>query len=504
MSRELTIVVAELSHETNTFSVVPTDRAAFERAGLRRGSEILAALRGTATSFAGFIDAAEAADVVLVPALAVWATPSGLVDDEMLDELVGEIIGAIECSRPDGIALALHGAMVSSAHADADGWILERVRDAVGPGIPIVATLDLHANISPRMVELADVLIGYDTYPHVDQRERAIEAFGLLLRIIERHVRPVSCLIKPPMMPTSQNMPTDREPMRSIVERAHEIESGRGVLSVTVAGGFPPADTPDTGFGVLVTTDGDERLARSAACSLAEFAWERREQFLGGVTGWDEAASIVQADGPGPIVLVDIADNPWTGGPGDSVELVRFLLHEGIRDACVASICDPDAVTRCIAAGPDATIELQLGGHTDRLHGPPLSVTGVVRNLSAGSYVNAGPMHAGVEVKLGPTAVVDIDGIEVLVTTFAETPIDLNVFRSQGIEPTARRVIALKGKGHFRAAFEPIATRVLLVEGPGITGSDLSRLAFERVRRPIWPLDAQMRWDVTEGGEVRV
>ncbi len=495
MSRELTIVAAELSHETNTFSVVPTDRAAFERVGLRRGNEISLGLRGTATSFAGFIDAAESADVVLVPALAVWATPSGLVDDATLDELVAEIVGAIECCRPDGVALALHGAMVSRAREDADAWILERVREAAGRDIPVVATLDLHDNISPRMVELADVLVGYDTYPHVDQRERAREAFELLLRIIAREVRPVSCLIKPPMMPTSQNMTTDREPMRSIIRRAHELEAQRGVLNVTVAGGFPPADTPDTGFSVLVTTDGDERLARSAARDLAAVAWEYRSQFLGGVASWDAAAEILKSDAPGPIVLVDIADNPWTGGPGDSAELVRFLLREGIGDACVAAVRDPRAVECCVAAGPGGTVDLELGGQTDGLHGPPLAVSGVVRNLSVGRYVNAGPMHAGVEVNLGPTAVVRVEGIDVLVTTFAETPIDLNVFRSQGIEPTARRVIALKGKGHFRAAYEPIASRVVLVEGPGITGSDLGRLAFERVRRPIWPLDPDVRWD---------
>ena len=500
MSRELTIVAAELSHETNTFSAVPTDQAAFERAGLRRGSEIIHALRDTATSFAGFIDGAETAEVVLVPALAVWATPSGLVDDATLEGLVGEIVAAIECCRPDGVALALHGAMVSRAHEDADAWILERVRETVGPDVPVVATLDLHANISPRMVELAHVLVGYDTYPHVDQRDRAREAFDLLLRIIDRRIAPVSCLIKPPMMPTSQNMPTDREPMRSIVERAHAIESRRGVLNVTVAGGFPPADTPDTGFSVLVTTDGDERLARNSARDLAAFAWERRSQFLGGVTSWEDAAEMLRTSSSGPVVLVEIADNPWTGGPGDSVELVRFLLREEIRDACVAAVRDPQAVARCIAAGPGKTVDLELGGHTDALHGPPLAISAEVRNLSVGRYVNAGPMHAGVEVNLGPTAVVRVEGIDVLVTTYAETPIDLNVFRSQGIEPTERRVIALKGKGHFRAAFEPIAARVILVEGPGITGSDLSRLAFERVCRPIWPLDVDISWDASSAG----
>jgi microcystin degradation protein MlrC len=223
-------------------------------------------------------------------------------------------------------------------------------------------------------------------------------------------------------------------------------------------------------------------------------AWDAREGFLGGVTSWSEAAEIIANAARGPLVLVDIGDNPWTGGPGDSAEMLRFLLDEGITDAVLASIVDPEAVRRCLAAGVGAEVEVELGGHTDQLHGEPLPVRGYVRLLSDGRYTNAGPMHAGVEVKLGPTAVLVVDGVEVLVTSYPETPIDLNVFRAHGIEPTLKRVLALKGKGQFRAAFAPIAERIVLVEGPGITGSDLSRLSFRRVRRPIWPLDLMTIW----------
>jgi microcystin degradation protein MlrC len=500
VSFDMTIAAAELSHETNTFSVVSTGMAAFERVGLRRGAEISQALRHSATSFAGFFDAAERHGVLLIPIMAVWATPSGMVDGETLRSLVGEIVQGIASSRPDGVLLALHGAMVCDFDDDADGWVLEQVREAVGPEVPIVATLDLHANISQRMVDLADLLIGYDTYPHVDQRERAREAAELLVRLVRREIQPTCALVKPPMMPTSQNMPTHQEPMRSIIAHAHDIEKRRGVLNATVAGGFPPANTPDTGLSALVTTDGDAQAARTYALELARFAWDRRQGFLGGVTSWEEAAELLRGDDPGPIVLVDIGDNPWTGGPGDSAELLRFLLREAVRDAAIASIVDPAAVERCAEVGPGATVELELGGHTDRLHGEPLPVTGYVRMLSDGRYCNAGPMHAGVTVNLGPTAVVVVEGIEVLVTTYAETPIDLNVFRSHGIEPPRCRVIALKGKGHFRAAFEPIASRVVLVEGPGITGADLGRLEFTRVQRPIWPIDPDVTWEPDQVG----
>jgi microcystin degradation protein MlrC len=497
---DVTVAAAELSHETNTFSSVPTDMAAFERVGLRRGAEINQALRHSATSFAGFFDGAKKHGFLLVPILAVWATPSGMVDGQTLTTLVDEIVAGIVSSRPSGVLLALHGAMVSEVDDDADGWILERIREAVGPDVPVVATLDLHANISHRMVAAADVLIGYDTYPHIDQRERAQEAADMLMRLLHEEVRPTPFLLKPPLMPTSQKMPTEQEPMRSIMALAHDLEGHRGVLNVTVAGGFPPADTAETGFGVLVTTDADPSLAEELAREVARCAWDRREEFLGGVTPWEEAARMLHADEQGPIVLVDIADNPWTGGPGDSVELLRFLQRERIENAALASVTDPVAVRACIHAGPGAVVQLNLGGHTDRLHGDPLEVEAYVKLIADGRYRNLGPMHAGVEVNLGPTVVIVVDGIEVLVTTYAETPIDLNVFRAHGIEPTSRRVLALKGKGHFRAAFEPIASRVILVEGPGITGSDLTRLVFTKVSRPIWPLDPDLTWDGSQLG----
>lgn len=262
----------------------------------------------------------------------------------------------------------------------------------------------------------------------------------------------------------------------------------------------------DAGFGVLVTTDDDAALAAQLADDLAAQAWSLRDGFLGGVASFAHAAELIHAmdnDGDvempvgGPLVLVDIGDNPWTGGPGDSVELVRFLFAERVHGAAVAIVRDQEIVRAAIAAGPGGIITGDLGGKTDRLHGDPLPIRAYVKLLSDGHYVNDGPMMEGLTVDLGPTALLLCEPlvgppapqVEVLVTTRAETPVDLNVFRCHGMEPTRHRVLGLKGKGHFRAAFEPIARRVVLVEGPGITGADLSRLNFKKIRRPIWPLD---------------
>ena len=506
------VAAAQIAHETNVFSAVKTDVEAFRASGLHLGRGAVEAARDTNTEFAGFVAGAEEQGFDLVPLMAVWATPSGLVTSEAIGHLAGLLTDglrqALVAGPLDGVLLALHGAMVTEIDDDGEGYLLQTVRDVVGPDVPVVATLDLHANISRRMVELADVLVGYDTYPHVDMAERAKEATKILARLIRGEIRPTSALRKPPMLPTSQRMTTGRMPMRALIERALALEEDPRVVDVTIAGGFPPADVQDAGFGILVTTDNDPDLEAELANDLASEAWSLRDGFLGGVSSFEHAAELIRSldsaeemEMPvsGPLVLVDIADNPWSGGPGDSAELVRFLFAQGVHGAAVALVRDPEVVQQAVAAGPGGEIVAALGGKTDRLHGDPLPVRAYVKLVSDGRYRNDGPMMAGLQVDLGPSAVLlcqPAEGspappVEVLVTTRAETPIDLNVFRCHGIEPTRHRVIGLKGKGHFRAAFEPIARRVVLVEGPGITGSDLSRLTFHKIRRPIWPLDPE-------------
>jgi microcystin degradation protein MlrC len=277
---------------------VRTDLAAFQARGLAFGEDAVEAARGTNTCFGGFVDGAAAQGFALVPILSVWATPSGLVTYAAFEELTQRLVAGLHQAMPlDGVLLALHGAMVSEEFDDADGEILRRVRAAVGPAVPVVATLDLHANVSAAMVAAADLLVGYDTYPHVDMAERAREAAGLLARLIRREVRPTPVLRQPPMLPTSQRMTTDREPMRGLIARSQAMESDPRVLNVSVAGGFPPADVPEAGLSILVATDGDPALAGRLADELAAAAWAAREGFLGGVSTWQEAAAAIGAEG---------------------------------------------------------------------------------------------------------------------------------------------------------------------------------------------------------------
>jgi microcystin degradation protein MlrC len=344
------------------------------------------------------------------------------------------------------------------------------------------------------MVALADALVGYDTYPHVDMYERGLEAAALMRRIVRGGLRTVRALRKPPLMPPLPKQCTTYDtPMRALIELAHQREREPGIVSVTVAAGFPYADVPEAGLGVLAIADGDQALADAVADEIAALAWAQRQEFVIRCTSVEEALEIAATaeDGAGgPIVLADTADNPGAGAPCDGTILLRGLLERGVQHAALGALWDPQAVEICRVAGVGAHVELLLGGKTDDLHGPPLAVAGRVRLLSDGRFTNLGPMNTGAETRLGPTAVLSLGGVDVVVTSNRVQALDAGLFVSQGIDPSRKRVLVLKSSVHYRGAFEPLASRVVEVDTPGLSNSDLSRYPYRHVRRPIFPLDA--------------
>jgi microcystin degradation protein MlrC len=383
--------------------------------------------------------------------------------------------------------------MVAENARDGDAEILRLVREVVG-NLPIVAVLDLHANISQSMVALADALVGYDSYPHIDMYERGLEASAIITRMVRGGLRTARALRKPPLMPPLPKQCTTYDtPMRALIALAHEREREPGIVSITVAAGFPYADVPEAGLGVLAITDGDQAQADAVADEIANLAWARRHEFVIRCTSVDEALEIA-ATAPeganGPVVLADTADNPGAGAPCDGTILLRGLLERGVQNAALGALWDPQAVETCRIAGVGANVELLLGGKTDKLHGTPLEVKGRVKLLSDGRFINLGPMNTGAETRMGPTAVLDLGGVEVVVTSNRVQALDAGVFVSQGINPTRKRVLVLKSSVHYRGAFEPLASRVVEVDTPGLSNSDLSRYPYQHVRRPIFPLDA--------------
>jgi microcystin degradation protein MlrC len=481
--------VAMVSHETNTFSPIRTDRRQFEARDLHYGGEILEAYRNTGTCLGGMIDGAGTHGVALVPSLAAAAAPAGRVAKEFYAEARDRLVADLRAAGPlDGVLLDLHGAMVVEGLDDGEGDLLGAVRATVG-AVPIAVTLDFHANVTSAMVRSATLLHGYKTYPHVDMDARGREAVARLADVAAGRVRPTVAFRQPPMLPPIAGQLTTRGPMRRLYDLADALETRRGVLSISVFAGFPLADVPDAGLSIYVATDGDQALADALADELAAAAWALRREFLHRALPVKDAVARALALDGRPVVLADIADNTGGGAAGDTTGILRELLRVGARGATVACLWDPAAVRACLEAGVGATLTVAVGGKVDARHGAPLTVNGRVRTLSDGRFVHRGPMFRGLEGRLGPTAVLDVDDIKIILISQRWQTLDPEMIRFTGIDPMAEKILVVKSSIHYRAAFEPIARAILEVDAPGLSSSDLGRFTFTRVRRPIFPLD---------------
>ncbi len=488
------LVIAMMKHETNTFSPVPTPLARFGPDGPYRGRAARDAFRGTGTPMGAFLDLAEARGAEIVTPVAAEAYPSGVVQAEAYRAITDAICEAV-AGGCDAVLLDLHGAMVAESTDDGEGTLLERIR-SLAPGVPIAVALDLHTNLTDRMVRNCTAMVGYKTYPHVDMYDAGRHAGTVVLRALEGQVRPVMAWGNRPVLAQTLRMGTGDAPMRDLVAAARRAEEGE-CLAATVFGGFPLADIPEAGVSCVVVTDGDRPGAERVRDRRLEAAWARREDFQYRSEPLADSVARAKALRDGPVLLVDHADNCASGGTQDTMAVVAEVMRQGLEDVAVGAICDPQAVERMIAAGVGARVTLPLGGKVDMpsigRRGEPLTVTGVVRVISDGEFTVRGPMYTGVRTFLGRTAVLDAGAIEFVVVSRHHEPWDLGVFRSVGIEPTAKHYLLLKSRIHYRAGFLPIAKHVVECAGMGVTSSDLGLFRFRKVRRPIVPLDAAVQ-----------
>jgi len=485
------VAIGGLAHETNLFSNVPTDFEQFRQRVLIGGRDLLSGFAGTRTVIGGFLDGITATGATAIPLLYASATPGGIVTRAAYAELRQALLDRLRAAGAvDAVLLGLHGAMVAEDVADVEADLLQAVRAIIGRGVPVIATLDSHANISPAMVHAADALVTYTTYPHIDTYERGYEATTILQRLLDGQTTIATALACPPMLvPLPPQCTTAETPMHQVLRFAERERRRPGVLNISVAGGFPYSDIRDAGLRVLVSTADDEPLARDIAQRIADEAWRRRAEFASDLIAIDEAVRQVEVATTYPIVLADSGDNPGAGAPCDGTMLLAALREARVRDVVIGVIRDPETVAHAVAVGTGAEIAVRLGGKTDDLHGAPVIAIARVRRITDGVFTNTGPMGTGGRTRMGTTAVLDLDGIAVIVTEERVQALDLSLFRSVGIEPTTMRAIVVKSSVHFRAAFAPIATKIVDVDTPGISSPHLERFAFQRVRRPIWPLD---------------
>src|ERR1700757_4336212 len=481
-------------HETNTFSRVPTDMAAYRRRDFHLENEIPVAFRGTRSAFGAAFEAADKFGWTLVHPVSANPNPSGTVTDEAFEQITRMILDAVDTKGPiDGALLHLHGAMVSASHEDAEGEFLARLRRRLGPDVPIIVTLDLHANVTQRMADNASALIAYRTYPHIDQYERAWQGAELLERAMRGEIRPLTVIARRPMLYGLDHGRTQRGPMAELIARGEALERGGDALIVSICAGFSRANIHDVGPSVTVTVDGNTPRGQAIAEEFMDYAWATRDFTTVKLLSVAEAVGRARQGKAGdkPLVVADYTDNPGGGGYGDATAFLNGLVEGGVESVAFHAICDPEAVQDGMRAGVGTKTTLTLGGKTDpSMGGGPLSLTGEVVCLTNGRFIAYGPMGGGGERNYGPSMVFRVSGIDIIVITNNGQAVDLGQFTSLGVDPTRYRTVAVKSMQHFRAAFEPIARDVVLVDTGALCSEIYTPELFTKVRRPVWPLDA--------------
>lgn len=487
----LRVAVLGFHHESNTFAPVAASLDRWLAGGVTDGDELVARYASSRATQAGFLEIMGLDGVECVPLVHADLNPMGTITEEAFEHLVGRMITALaDGGRWDVVLLALHGAAVAAHQLDADGEIIARVRAAVGPDVVVGVALDMHANVSHRMIEHCDVLNTYLTNPHIDARERAREVADLALATARGDVRPVMRIETPPLVIGILQQGTSDLPMRGLIELAARHAARDGVLSVSVVEGFPYADVPEMGMSFLAVTDGDEELAAEVATDLAREAWRLRDDFVGTAVDVDEALRRAAASPSRPVVLLDVGDNVGGGSPADSTHVLAAAQRLGVRNL-FHSLCDPPAVARCTDAGVGATVDLHVGARTDRLHGEPVHVTGRVRHLDDGRFEDPGVVHGGFRFfDAGPRALLETDdGHLVLLTSRPMGNTSRAELTSAGLVPEDLQVIVAKGVQSPRGAYEPIAAEMIQLATPGCTSADLSVLAYRHRRRPMFPFE---------------
>ncbi len=490
------IIAARFNHETNTFSPVATPLEAFAPL---HGQEALSFGKGSATALGAFIEYGEAQGAELTTPLAATANPSGKASAEVFEALAAPIIEAVR-GGCDAILLDLHGAMVAQGFDDCEGELLARVR-AAAPGVPLGVALDLHGNITQRMIDNCDCIIGFKTYPHIDMFETGRHVVRIIDAMLHDGLRTKMALTHPPILAHTLKMNTEVPClMTDLVAAAREGEAREGVLGATIFGGFPIADLAETGVSVVIVAD-DSGAAKGLADDLARMAWEGREGFVYEEAPLEaslaEAVRAAEGPGDGPVLLLDHGDNCMSGGTCDTVDVLRAALESGMSGIIAGPICDPETVAQMIDAGTGAAVTVQLGNKVPLPGLPskaPLALTGTVGAISDGTYVVTGPIYNGQTCRMGRAAVLETGGATILVTELPHEPWDLGVFGCAGIDPVAARYLILKSRMYCRPVFGPLSRAVVECASEGITSSNFDLFPFEKLQRPIFPIDRDMSW----------
>lgn len=480
------IVYGGFQHETNTFAPDLADWDAFLAGGgwpgVCSGEDVWPAIRGANIPAAGFVQSALDAGDTVIPTTWAAASPSAHVEAQAYERLAGMILDGIRAALPvDAVYLDLHGAMVSQRFDDGEGELLRRVREVVGPDIPIVASLDLHANVTRQMLDQADILVAYRTYPHVDMAETGARAHRQLKQRLAAGRRPAVAVRRLPFLIPICWQCTDIEPAKSLYRLLQELE--QDIWHVSFATGFPAADFPECS-PVIWAYDADPTRAEAAAEQLAAAAMQAEASFAGKLFDPDEAVRYAMEAARGserPIVIADAQDNPGAGSNSDTTGMLRALLRNGAKRAAIGLIVDPESARQIHAAGAGQHIRLALGGKSGIPDDSPLEAECFIETVSDGKFEATGPFYHGFHLNLGPSACLRIDDVRIVVASNKVQMADQAMFRFVGIEPTEQDILVVKSAVHFRADFTPIAQEIIVAAAPGSMPMVLKQLPWKNL-----------------------
>jgi microcystin degradation protein MlrC len=492
-AKRLRIAVGQISSESNHFVSSPCELDLFRNTGyLLEGNEVFK-LREARTEVSGILAILDAAaDIEVVPLLAARANSSGPLSADCYGYLKAHLLKYLEeAGSVDGIILSHHGSMATVNEDDPEGDLGTAVRQVVGLRVPIVMTLDLHANVTRRMLTATVAIVGYEHYPHDDVYATGVRGAQLLLKAVRGHVRPAMALAKLPMLLTAFNASTAWDtPYAQLMHEAKALEKNPAILSASIFLVGSYIDVPDIGCSALIVTDGDVELASTQARKLAERFWARRRDFQVETLGVAEAVKRGRQIEGGPVLLLDTADTTGGGSSGDGIGLVRGLLEAGVTEPCLATVVDPEAAQSCLRAGVGCEVSVSLGHKLDPIWGQPIHVTGKVKRISDGRFQYTGGILGGTWATMGRSAVLEVGSIQILIATYPTYDWADEQYRSIGLEPEKAKFVGLKNMMNFRFGYRNIMKGYSVLDLPGPTPPDMRMLPFKRVKRPVFPLDA--------------
>lgn len=490
------IFASFIAHETHGFNRFPTTLEDFKRYGFAMDQEVRRESQGD-SGWAGLFEVAREQDWEVVHPLSAFCMPSGPATNETFETLWGIAKRSLIDDGPfDAVLWFLHGGMMCENVDDPEGEIVRRTRKIVGSDVPIAVWLDIHANVSPEMVTQADIVCGFHTTPHVDLNDTAIRAARLLQRTLTGEITPITYSVHPPVLVgVDHGRTTDPgAPIPRMLRRAEELQkSNPALLDVSFFSGFPFCDTSVTGASAIVVSDGPSDACEALAREFGDEIWSSRDETTIDFVSMDQAIDRTELDSDqaGPYLIGDFSDTPHGGGYGDAPDFLRALIRRGVVDAVFGPVWDPQVVDDALAAGPGSDIEVKLGGHSDPEHGgaPIETRASVVAVSTTGDFVHNGPFSQGVPGSLGPSARLNVEGVDVIVVRQPNAIYDQEQLRIFGIEPETRNILVFKAYNHMRADFEPICRGLVYADSGGIFNFDFARFEYSKVRRPIWPLD---------------